>query len=80
MNVQPSEGEVGYDVRVPPTVNIEFLRKRLDEEWAPVIRNLTYEVEFYILFSCGCSTSFNCYEIKWWFIFNVVRGQCDNQY
>ncbi|KAM0952631.1 putative N-acyl-aliphatic-L-amino acid amidohydrolase [Dioscorea sansibarensis] len=42
MNVQPSEGEVGYDVRVPPTVNIEVLRKRLDEEWAPVTRNLTY--------------------------------------
>ncbi|KAJ0984519.1 hypothetical protein J5N97_002875 [Dioscorea zingiberensis] len=44
MNMQPSEGEVGYDVRVPPTVDIGFLRTRLDEEWAPVTRNMTYEL------------------------------------
>ncbi|XP_072993828.1 uncharacterized protein [Typha latifolia] len=43
MNLQPSEAEVGLDVRVPPNVDPEALERRIAEEWAPSIRNLTYE-------------------------------------
>ncbi|KAK8698735.1 hypothetical protein V6N13_114844 [Hibiscus sabdariffa] len=35
MNLQPSEAEAGFDIRVPPTANVESLEKRLAEEWAP---------------------------------------------
>lgn len=44
MNMQPSEAEVGFDVRLPPTVDPDLLRKRIDEEWAPAIRNMTYQL------------------------------------
>uniref|UniRef100_A0A1D1Y3R9 N-acyl-aliphatic-L-amino acid amidohydrolase n=1 Tax=Anthurium amnicola TaxID=1678845 RepID=A0A1D1Y3R9_9ARAE len=44
MNVQPSEGEVGFDVRLPPTADPDLLRKRISEEWAPISRNMTYQV------------------------------------
>ena len=48
MNLQPSEAEVGLDIRVPPTANPESLEKRLAEEWAPVSRNMTFEVASFI--------------------------------
>lgn len=44
MNVQPSEAEVGFDLRLPPTTDIDLLKKRIEEEWAPSIKNLTYKV------------------------------------
>ncbi|KAJ3677663.1 hypothetical protein LUZ60_003387 [Juncus effusus] len=44
MNLQPSEAEIGLDIRVPPTVNIQEFEKRLSDEWAPSSRNLTYEI------------------------------------
>ena len=44
MNLQPSEAEAGFDVRVPPTTNAEDLERRIAEEWAPVSRNMTFEV------------------------------------
>lgn len=44
MNVQPSEAEVGFDVRLPPTADPDLLRKRIDEEWAPAARNMTYQL------------------------------------
>jgi len=34
MNLQPSEAEVGLDIRVPPTADPESLEKRIVEEWA----------------------------------------------
>ncbi|EMS60311.1 Aminoacylase-1 [Triticum urartu] len=43
MNLQPSEAEVGIDIRIPPSVHTEALEKRLAEEWAPSSRNLTFE-------------------------------------
>lgn len=45
MNLQPSEAEAGFDIRIPPTVNAEFLEKRIAEEWAPASRNMSFEVE-----------------------------------
>lgn len=45
MNLQPSEAETGFDIRVPPTADIESLEKRIAEEWAPASRNMTFEVE-----------------------------------
>ncbi|CAI9296213.1 unnamed protein product [Lactuca saligna] len=44
MNMQPSEAEVGYDVRLPPTVDPDLLKKRIAEEWAPKTRNMSYHI------------------------------------
>ncbi|KAK8941991.1 hypothetical protein KSP40_PGU020574 [Platanthera guangdongensis] len=44
MNLQPSEAEMGFDVRLPPTEDIDVLRKRIQEEWAPISRNMTYQL------------------------------------
>lgn len=44
MNLQPSEAEVGFDIRVPPTADPEPLERRIAEEWAPASRNMTFEV------------------------------------
>jgi aminoacylase len=46
MNLQPSEAEVGLDIRVPPNADPEALERHIAEEWAPSSRNLTYEVFF----------------------------------
>ncbi|WRX15132.1 Peptidase M20 - like 1 [Theobroma cacao] len=43
MNLQPSEAEAGFDIRIPPTANAESLEKRIVEEWAPASRNMTFE-------------------------------------
>lgn len=43
MNLQPSEAEAGFDIRVPPTSNQESLEKRIAEEWAPASRNMTFQ-------------------------------------
>jgi aminoacylase len=45
MNMQPSEGEVGFDLRLPPTEDIEQIKRRIKEEWAPSHKNLTYQVK-----------------------------------
>jgi aminoacylase len=44
MNMQPSEAEAGFNVRLPPTADPDFLRKRIAEEWAPATRNMTYQI------------------------------------
>ncbi|XP_039805544.1 aminoacylase-1-like isoform X2 [Panicum virgatum] len=44
MNMQPSEAEVGFDLRLPPTADIEQIKRRVKEEWAPAHKNLTYEL------------------------------------
>lgn len=44
MNLQPSEAEAGFDIRVPPTTDAESLERRIVEEWAPASRNMTLEV------------------------------------
>ncbi|KAJ4839286.1 hypothetical protein Tsubulata_035579 [Turnera subulata] len=43
MNLQPSEAEAGFDIRVPPTADPESLERRLAEEWAPASRNMTFK-------------------------------------
>ncbi|KAH8497727.1 hypothetical protein Peur_073018 [Populus x canadensis] len=43
MNLQPSEAEAGFDIRVPPTADPESLERRIAEEWAPVSRNMTFQ-------------------------------------
>lgn len=47
MNLQPSEAEAGFDIRVPPNADEESLEKRIAEEWAPSSRNMTFEVSNY---------------------------------
>lgn len=44
MNLQPSEAEAGFDIRVPPSADEESLEKRIAEEWAPSSRNMTFKV------------------------------------
>ncbi|XP_062081503.1 uncharacterized protein LOC133787035 [Humulus lupulus] len=43
MNLQPSEAEAGFDVRVPPNADPESLERRIAQEWAPASRNMTFE-------------------------------------
>ncbi|KAL1337029.1 hypothetical protein HN51_031479 [Arachis hypogaea] len=44
MNVQPSEAEAGFDLRLTPTTDPDEMRRRIASEWAPVIRNMSYEL------------------------------------
>lgn len=44
MNLQPSEAEAGFDIRIPPLGDVEDLQRRIDEDWAPASRNFTYSV------------------------------------
>lgn len=44
MNMQPSEAEAGYDLRLPPMSDPDAIKKRIAEEWAPSIRNMTFRV------------------------------------
>lgn len=45
MNMQPSEAEAGFNVRLPPTADPDFLRRIIAEEWAPETRNMTYQIK-----------------------------------
>ncbi|KAJ7954623.1 aminoacylase-1 [Quillaja saponaria] len=42
MNLQPSEAEAGFDIRVPPNADPGSLERRIAEEWAPTSRNMTF--------------------------------------
>lgn len=44
MNMQPSEAEAGFDIRMPPTTDPQLMRKIIEEQWAPSWRNMTYEI------------------------------------
>jgi aminoacylase len=44
MNLQPSEAEAGFDIRIPPLGDVEDLQRHIDEDWAPASRNFTYSV------------------------------------
>ncbi|XP_024019369.1 aminoacylase-1 isoform X1 [Morus notabilis] len=44
MNLQPSEAEAGFDIRIPPTADPDALERRIAEEWAPASRNMTFEL------------------------------------
>ncbi|KAI5670642.1 hypothetical protein M9H77_11006 [Catharanthus roseus] len=44
MNMQPSEAAAGFDVRLPPTVDPDALRRRIAEEWAPAWRNMSFDI------------------------------------
>lgn len=44
MNLQPSEAEAGFDIRVPPTADAESLERCIAEEWAPAWRNMSFTV------------------------------------
>ncbi|XP_031112387.1 aminoacylase-1-like isoform X1 [Ipomoea triloba] len=44
MNLQPSEAEAGFDIRVPPTADQTSLERRIIEEWAPASRNMTFKL------------------------------------
>lgn len=44
MNLQPSEAQAGFDIRVPPTADQASLERLIADEWAPASRNMTFEV------------------------------------
>lgn len=44
MNVQPSEAEAGFDLRLTPTTDLEEMKRKIAAEWAPSVRNMSYEV------------------------------------
>lgn len=44
MNMQPSEAEAGFDIRIPPTADPDAIRRRIVEEWAPARRNMTFQI------------------------------------
>ncbi|KAK7275671.1 hypothetical protein RIF29_16792 [Crotalaria pallida] len=44
MNVQPSEAEAGFDLRLTPTTDPEEMKRRIAAEWAPAARNMSYEI------------------------------------
>lgn len=48
MNVQPSEAEAGFDLRLTPTTDPDEMRRRIAKEWAPAVRNMSYEVRFFM--------------------------------
>ena len=52
MNLQPSEAEAGFDMRVPPMADPVALQERIDKEWAPKSRNMTYQAS---VTSCVCN-------------------------
>ncbi|KAI3980270.1 hypothetical protein MKX01_028278 [Papaver californicum] len=45
MNLQPSDAEAGFDIRIPPTADTTSLERRISEEWAPSSRNMTFEFQ-----------------------------------
>lgn len=44
MNVQPSEAEAGFDLRLTPMLDPEEMKRRIAAEWAPADRKMSYEV------------------------------------
>ncbi|KNA23621.1 hypothetical protein SOVF_023370 [Spinacia oleracea] len=44
MNMQPSEAQAGFDIRLPPTVDPELIRNRIAHEWAPASRNMSFQI------------------------------------
>ncbi|KAG6551729.1 hypothetical protein Mapa_006818 [Marchantia paleacea] len=42
MNLQPSDAEAGFDMRLPPEVDADALEKLITEEWAPASHNLSF--------------------------------------
>lgn len=45
MNVQPSEAEAGFDLRLTPATDPEEMKRRIAAEWAPSVRNVSFEVK-----------------------------------
>ncbi|KAI4366588.1 hypothetical protein MLD38_022449 [Melastoma candidum] len=43
MNIQPSEAEAGFTIRLAPTAEPYALKMRITVEWAPTIRNMSYQ-------------------------------------
>ena len=60
MNLQPSEAEIGLDIRIPPSAHVEALERRLVEEWAPPSHNLTFEVWLHSGSTDGIYTLYTC--------------------
>ncbi|XP_065881955.1 uncharacterized protein [Euphorbia lathyris] len=44
MNMQPSEAEAGFNIRLTPTTDPDLFKKKIAEEWAPAVRNMTYQI------------------------------------
>lgn len=78
MNMQPSEAEAGFNIRLPPTADPDLMRKRIAEEWAPATRNMTYEVSSGVLLISMLYKLNVEMEMKMIFFFFGSDGACVN--
>lgn len=76
MNLQPSEAEAGFDVRVPPNADPESLERRIAQEWAPASRNMTFEVAIQWL----KHFLFSFYFFNLFFYQDLVRNRRENSF
>ncbi|XP_075082678.1 uncharacterized protein LOC107768780 [Nicotiana tabacum] len=73
MNMQPSEAEAGFDIRMPPTADPQLMRKIIEEQWAPAWRNMTYEIteKGFLRDNMGCPLmTLTSDSNPWWSVFN----------
>jgi len=66
LNVVPSQAEAGFDIRIPPTVNLQEFKKTLDE-WCN-IEGVSYKFVSYQMQNNSSSIS---PDDKWWKAFKT---------
>jgi len=71
-NVIPTEAEAGFDIRIPPTVNLPDFKKKL-EEWASA-EGVTFE--FYNVPQMENHSSDITEDAKWW---NILKKQWESK-
>ncbi|KAL9171736.1 hypothetical protein ABFS82_03G000400 [Erythranthe guttata] len=79
MNLQPSEAQAGFDIRVPPTADVVSLERRIAEEWAPATRNMTFEKgSTYNKFGKQILTAFDSSN-PWWALLEDAIKSADGE-
>lgn len=63
MNVQPSEAEAGFDIRLQPGANTTFLETLISEQWAPQSWNMSYK---FVTKSENCGRTLADDTTPWW--------------
>ncbi|CAN0926992.1 Acy1 [Linum grandiflorum] len=83
MNLQPSEAEAGFDIRIPPTADAESLERRIAEEWAPASRNMTFQLGQFKQKTPLCDNAGKPKMTKtgtsnpWWILFEEAVGKAN---
>ncbi|XP_075508249.1 uncharacterized protein LOC142545124 isoform X2 [Primulina tabacum] len=83
MNLQPSEAQAGFDIRVPPTADAVSLERRIAEEWAPITRNMTFEFKqratLYDKFGKPILTAFDSSN-PWWILLEEAIEKANGKF